>query len=141
MIKRKTVKSKASRVHPSHAAHHAYHWSLVGSFHHGMRFGASLSTAAIRLSCSKTCCVAQGCEKAYHATRLIDIRSRTYCPRPRTMPAIPSALQAQWLASASREPPLAKPERQHSAGGYGLECRPWAKFQTSFHRVHQSKGT
>ena len=32
MFKRKTVKSKASTVHPSHAAHHAYHWSLVGSF-------------------------------------------------------------------------------------------------------------
>jgi hypothetical protein len=31
-----------------------------------------------------------------------------------------------------------KPERQHSAGGYGSECRPWAKFQTSFHRVQQS---
>src|ERR1051326_6308498 len=35
MIKRKTVKSKASSVQPSQAAHHAYHWSLVGSFHHG----------------------------------------------------------------------------------------------------------
>src|SRR6266566_6422514 len=35
MISRKTVKSKASSVQPSQAAHHAYHWSLVGSFHHG----------------------------------------------------------------------------------------------------------
>src|ERR1700712_637891 len=35
MIRRKTVKSKASSVHPSHAAQNAYHWSLVGSFHHG----------------------------------------------------------------------------------------------------------
>ena len=35
MISRKTVKSKESRVHPSQAAHHASHWSLVGSFHHG----------------------------------------------------------------------------------------------------------
>src|SRR5215813_2539654 len=46
MIKRKTVKSKASRVHPSQAAHQAYHWSLVGSFHQGMLF--NVSTAAIR---------------------------------------------------------------------------------------------
>src|SRR5712691_7742347 len=36
MIKRKTVKSNASSVQPSQAAHHAYHWSLVGSFHHGI---------------------------------------------------------------------------------------------------------
>jgi hypothetical protein len=35
MISRKTVKSNASSVHPSHAAMNAYHWSLVGSFHHG----------------------------------------------------------------------------------------------------------
>src|SRR5260221_9665718 len=34
MIRRKTVKSNASRVQPSQAAHHAYHWSLVGSRHH-----------------------------------------------------------------------------------------------------------
>src|SRR5437660_2311281 len=45
MIKRNTVKSKASSVHPSQAAHQAYHWSLVGSFHHGMVF--RVSTAAI----------------------------------------------------------------------------------------------
>src|SRR5215831_19591787 len=35
MMSRKTVKSKASSVQPSHAAHQASHWSLVGSFHHG----------------------------------------------------------------------------------------------------------
>src|SRR6202022_4237903 len=46
MISRNTVKSKASRVHPSQAAHQAYHWSLVGSFHQGMLF--TVSTAAIR---------------------------------------------------------------------------------------------
>src|SRR6202795_4441690 len=34
MISRKTVKSNASSVHPSQAAHQAYHWSLVGSLHH-----------------------------------------------------------------------------------------------------------
>jgi hypothetical protein len=45
MISRNTVKSNASRVYPSQAAHHAYHWSLVGSFHHGMGF--TDSTAAI----------------------------------------------------------------------------------------------
>src|SRR5947207_10773261 len=37
MIKRKTVKSKASRVQPSQAAHQAYHWSLVGSLHQATR--------------------------------------------------------------------------------------------------------
>src|SRR5215471_15400192 len=45
MISRKTVKSKASRVQPSQAAHQAYHWSLVGSRHHAMFF--AVSTAAI----------------------------------------------------------------------------------------------
>src|SRR5437016_7008605 len=59
MISRKTVKSKASRVHPSQAAHQAYHWSLVGSFHQGMLF--TLSTAAMRhlpfasAPCSEPC--------------------------------------------------------------------------------------
>src|SRR5215831_12359300 len=42
IISRKTVKSKASRVQPSHAAHQAYHWSFVGSFHQGMRFAVSI---------------------------------------------------------------------------------------------------
>src|SRR6267143_378056 len=37
MISRKTVKSKASRVQPSQAAHHAYHWSLSGSRHQATR--------------------------------------------------------------------------------------------------------
>src|SRR2546421_954582 len=37
MISRKTVKSNASSVQPSQAAHHAYHWSLVGSRHHATR--------------------------------------------------------------------------------------------------------
>src|SRR5690349_13566902 len=52
MIKRKTVKSNASSVHPSQAAHQAYHWSLVGSFHHGIMLAVSLSTAAMMRSCS-----------------------------------------------------------------------------------------
>src|SRR5215831_19025339 len=47
MISRKTVKSKASRVQPSQAAHQAYHWSLVGSFHHGTLLIASRSTVAM----------------------------------------------------------------------------------------------
>src|SRR6476646_8627632 len=34
MISRNMVKSKASSVHPSHAATQANHCSLVGSFHH-----------------------------------------------------------------------------------------------------------
>src|SRR5215472_8168761 len=45
MISRNTVKSNASRVQPSQAAHHAYHWSLVGSFHHAMFL--TVSTAAM----------------------------------------------------------------------------------------------
>src|SRR5438552_5390205 len=45
MISRNTVKSNASRVQPNHAAHQAYHWSLVGSFHQGMLF--TVSTAAM----------------------------------------------------------------------------------------------
>src|ERR1700756_3880287 len=45
MISRNTVKSKASSVQPSHAAHQAYHWSLVGSLHHGTAF--MILTAAI----------------------------------------------------------------------------------------------
>src|SRR5205823_8547716 len=50
MIKRKTVKSKASSVQPSQAADHAYHWSFVGSRHHATR---PASIAAIRhLTCS-----------------------------------------------------------------------------------------
>src|SRR5256714_11968868 len=36
MINKKIVKSNASRVQPSHAAHQAIHWSFVGSFHHGI---------------------------------------------------------------------------------------------------------
>ena len=44
MISRNTVKSKASSVHPSQPAHHAIHWSLVGSFHHGR--GLAVSTIA-----------------------------------------------------------------------------------------------
>src|ERR1700687_136726 len=47
MINRKIVKSKASRVHPSHAATQAYHWSLVGSFHQGIN--AASAAVAIPL--------------------------------------------------------------------------------------------
>src|SRR5689334_15758033 len=43
MISRKIVKSKASRVQPSQAADQASHWSLVGSFHHGMVFTVSIA--------------------------------------------------------------------------------------------------
>src|SRR5207248_9749901 len=51
MISRKTVKSNASRVQPSQAAHHAYHWSLVGSRHHAM-VAASAAVAMTHLSYS-----------------------------------------------------------------------------------------
>src|SRR5215469_4512469 len=53
MIRRNTVKSKASSVQPSHAAHHAYHWSLVGSLHHEIVFMVCFSTAAMTFSCSR----------------------------------------------------------------------------------------
>src|SRR6516165_9903866 len=36
MISRNMVKSKASSVQPSQAAHHAFHCSLLGSFHQGI---------------------------------------------------------------------------------------------------------
>src|SRR5580700_1715917 len=36
MISRNIVKSNASKVQPSHDATQAYHWSFVGSFHHGI---------------------------------------------------------------------------------------------------------
>src|SRR6516162_2703018 len=48
MINRKIVKSKESRVQPSQAATQASHWSLVGSFHHGMVFTVS-TVAMLRL--------------------------------------------------------------------------------------------
>src|SRR6516164_1753758 len=48
MINRKIVKSKESNVQPSHAATQAYHWSLVGSFHHGTSgTGLTISTVAM----------------------------------------------------------------------------------------------
>src|SRR5215469_12859130 len=45
MMSRNTVKSNASSVQPSHAAHQASHWSLVGSIHQGMGFAAAVVTA------------------------------------------------------------------------------------------------
>src|SRR5712692_6378581 len=54
MIKRNTVKSKASNVHPSQAAHQAYHWSLVGSFHQGMVLRVSAVAIASPLTPSRT---------------------------------------------------------------------------------------
>ena len=44
MMSKKMVKSKASRVQPSHAAHHARHCSVVGSFHHGSVAGMTAVT-------------------------------------------------------------------------------------------------
>jgi hypothetical protein len=46
------VKSKASNVQPSQAAHQAYHWSLVGSFHHGMGLMLGAAVAIVNLPCS-----------------------------------------------------------------------------------------
>src|SRR5271165_3012114 len=45
MISRNIVKSKASKVQPSHAATQASHCSFVGSLHHGMGF--KISTTAM----------------------------------------------------------------------------------------------
>src|SRR2546426_98620 len=45
MIKRNTVKSKASSVQPNQPAHHANHWSLVGSLHQGMSFAVPTAIA------------------------------------------------------------------------------------------------
>src|ERR1700737_3619834 len=47
MISRNTVKSKASSVQPSQAAHHAIHWSFVGSFHHGIVPAVPTTTAVM----------------------------------------------------------------------------------------------
>src|SRR5215469_15825636 len=44
IIKRKIVKSKESRVQPSHAAHQAVHCSFVGSYHHGTAFARAATT-------------------------------------------------------------------------------------------------
>src|SRR5689334_13016578 len=46
MISRNIVKSNASNVQPSHDATQAYHWSLVGSFHHGIEL-AVVPTAVL----------------------------------------------------------------------------------------------
>src|SRR5579864_2419423 len=51
MISRNTVKSNASSVQPSQAAHHAYHWSLVGSRHQATRLTDS-ALAIVLLPCS-----------------------------------------------------------------------------------------
>src|SRR6516162_10328823 len=61
MISRKTVKSKASRVQPSQAAHQAYHWSLVGSFHQRMLF--TVSTAAMFYLPSRTAPLVEPCRQ------------------------------------------------------------------------------
>src|SRR5437879_6422169 len=45
MISKNTVKSNASSVHPSQAAHHASHWSLVGSLHQGSRAVSAIAIA------------------------------------------------------------------------------------------------
>lgn len=46
MISKKMVKSNASRVQPSHAAHHARHCSVVGSLHH--RIGPVAGMTAVK---------------------------------------------------------------------------------------------
>src|SRR6516162_11319294 len=54
MISRKIVKSKESRVQPSHAATQASHWSLVGSFHQAM--GGVAATAVVMAHLSSLRC-------------------------------------------------------------------------------------
>src|SRR3954462_8001324 len=45
MINRKIAKSNESRSQPNQAAIQASHWSLVGSFHHGIGFAVSTAVA------------------------------------------------------------------------------------------------
>ena len=45
------MKSNASNVQPSQAAHQAYHWSLVGSLHQGMFFTVSTAAMTHYLNC------------------------------------------------------------------------------------------
>src|SRR6516162_1351320 len=47
IINRKIVKSNESRVQPSQAATQAYHWSFVGSFHHGIGFVISIAAIVV----------------------------------------------------------------------------------------------
>jgi hypothetical protein len=47
MIKRNIVKSNASSVQPSQEAIQAYHWSFVGSFHHGIGVAAGATAVLI----------------------------------------------------------------------------------------------
>src|ERR1043166_3900955 len=60
MIKRKMVKSNASRVQPNQAATHAFHCSLVGSFHHGTWPGTStaivMCVSPVALMLRPACC-------------------------------------------------------------------------------------
>src|ERR1051326_4603518 len=50
MISRKMVKSNASSVQPSHAAHQAIHWSFVGSFHHGTAGSVAAAADIVEVS-------------------------------------------------------------------------------------------
>src|SRR5439155_23984250 len=50
MISRNTVKSKASSVQPNQPAHHASHWSLVGSFHQTTCVGVETKAAITHTS-------------------------------------------------------------------------------------------
>src|SRR5689334_22901421 len=55
MISRNIVKSNASNVQPSQEATQAYHWSLVGSFHHGIGVVAvSPAVLIVKASSPKT---------------------------------------------------------------------------------------
>src|ERR1700738_1007205 len=47
MIRRNIVKSNASSVQPSQEATQAYHWSFVGSFHHGIGVPAGATAVFI----------------------------------------------------------------------------------------------
>src|SRR5258706_14474414 len=58
MIRRKIVKSNASSVQPSQAAIHAFHCSLLGSFHQGI---SEEELSVIDMACSV--CWLPGCSK------------------------------------------------------------------------------
>src|SRR5499427_608665 len=61
MISRKIVKSNASSVQPSHAAIHAFHCSLLGSFHQGISKEELRATDIVCSVCWLTDCSKRDC--------------------------------------------------------------------------------
>jgi hypothetical protein len=57
MMSRSMVKSKASSVQPIQHPPNASHWSLVGSFHHGVAFAPSCAHSRFL-----PCCLPERCK-------------------------------------------------------------------------------